>query len=134
MPPKKATTGTNGDAAEGGKIIWEGANDLKLLLLTQGRYVKPDEYPTLASTFPGVTVGGIRNRISTLRVKQRNLYEERGWTLPEGAAGHSAKKRGAGGEGSPCKKARGKKVEKQAEVVEEEERKGGWVKEEPEEV
>lgn len=40
----------------------------------------------------GATKGSIRNRISALRVKQRNLYEERGWELPDGAAGHSAKK------------------------------------------
>jgi len=57
----------------------------------------------------GTTVGSIRNRISTLRVKQRNLYEEMGWDVPEGGAGHSAKKkRGAeGDEGTPSKKARG---------------------------
>lgn len=43
-------------------------------------------------THTGTTVGSIRNRISALRVKQRNLYEENGWELPEGGAGHSAKK------------------------------------------
>jgi hypothetical protein len=36
------------------KFIWEGPNDNKLLILTQGRYVKPDEYEQLASAFPGM--------------------------------------------------------------------------------
>lgn len=132
---------------------WEGPNDAKvttlihpeiriakltktnaqLLLLTQGRWVKPDEYPQLSSAFPGAyhfplhtpsplpyphpihshthtpvpqppnpqliprphigtSTGSIRNRISALRVKQRDLYLELNWDLPEGAAGHSAKK------------------------------------------
>lgn len=63
-------------------------------------------------------MGSIRNRISALRVKQRNMYEEHGWGLPEGGASHSTKKpkatpskRGAGtGDGAeaetPTKKAR----------------------------
>lgn len=72
MPPKKATNGTNGEASEGGvsyvvynvvsarltptqKFTWEGPNDTKLLLLTQGRYVKTDEYEQLASAFPGMS-------------------------------------------------------------------------------
>jgi hypothetical protein len=42
---------------------------------------------------PGTTTGSIRNRISALRVKQRNLYESLGWDVPEGGAGHSAKKK-----------------------------------------
>jgi hypothetical protein len=111
---------------------WEGPNDNKvrifssphpahrtnipqLLLLTQGRYVKPDEYDQLSQAFPGTsapppkklsnpsslpsnthttgtTVGSIRNHISALRVKQRDAYEDLGWELPEGAAGYSNKK------------------------------------------
>lgn len=66
---------------------------------------------------PGTTEGSIRNRISALRVKQRDLYSDLGWTLPEGGAGHSAKKikatpskRAAGGDGgvpeTPTKKPR----------------------------
>ena len=52
------------------KLIWEGPNDLKvtkrnthrktfeltspqLLLLTQGRYVKPEEYENLSKAIPG---------------------------------------------------------------------------------
>lgn len=58
----------------------------QLLLLTQGRYVKTDEYEQLSSAFPGTTTGSIRNRISALRVKQRDMYEEAGWMLPEGGA------------------------------------------------
>ncbi|KAF2651406.1 hypothetical protein K491DRAFT_719830 [Lophiostoma macrostomum CBS 122681] len=70
MPPKKPTT--NGDGGEGsGKFTWEGPNDTKLLLLTQGRYVKPDEYDQLSKAFSGTTLN---------------------WELPEGGAGHSAKK------------------------------------------
>jgi hypothetical protein len=74
MPPKKKTgTTTDGEGAEGGvshstpfhsihppvylqrtkppsqKFTWEGPNDTKLLLLTQGRYVKTDEYENLAT-------------------------------------------------------------------------------------
>ncbi|KAJ4989380.1 hypothetical protein SVAN01_05105 [Stagonosporopsis vannaccii] len=153
MPRKKDA---NGDS---GKLVWEGANDTKLLILTQGRYVKPDEYEQLASALPGTTVGSIRNRISALRVKQRNMYEELGWVLPEGGAGHSAKKtkakkaapqtkgslkRGAS-EGDdddlpetplkkPCaprKKEDGRAERKDSMVEEEEET--GLVKEEPEE-
>jgi hypothetical protein len=44
------------------------------------------------SSFPGTSTGSIRNRISALRVKQRDLYLELSWELPEGGAGHSAKK------------------------------------------
>ncbi|KAI4684238.1 hypothetical protein J4E81_009118 [Alternaria sp. BMP 2799] len=103
MPPKKAAT--NGDAGEaGGPFKWEGPNDTKLLLLTQGRYVKPDEYPQLSSAFPGTSIGSIRNRISALRVKQRDLYLDLSWDLPEGGAGHSAKKTA-----TPRKTASGKK-------------------------
>ncbi len=43
-------------------------------------------------TLPGATTGSIRNRISALRVKQRDLYESLGWDLPSGGAGHSTKK------------------------------------------
>ncbi|KAI4918659.1 hypothetical protein J4E90_003046 [Alternaria incomplexa] len=143
MPPKKAAT--NGDAGEaGGPFKWEGPNDTKLLLLTQGRYVKPDEYPQLSSAFPGTSIGSIRNRISALRVKQRDLYLELSWDLPEGGAGHSAKKtattprktpggkkRGVDaveGDGldedevaTPSKKPRAKKAKTQAKKKEEEE-------------
>ncbi|CAN9365395.1 unnamed protein product [Alternaria alternata] len=138
MPPKKSVA--NSDAGDaGGPFKWEGPNDAKLLLLTQGRWVKPDEYPQLSSafpgepspnrvlplnhflsnlfsdspahpfcmpfrqapilklsqaisSFPGTSTGSIRNRISALRVKQRDLYLELSWELPEGGAGHSAKK------------------------------------------
>ncbi|KAJ4367161.1 hypothetical protein N0V83_007691 [Neocucurbitaria cava] len=120
MPPKKAAAATNGDAA--GEVSG-------LLLLTQGRYVKPDEYEQLASAFgSSVSTGAIRNRISGLRVKQRDLYEKLGWELPEGGAGHSAKKPkggkrgvsedggGAGGAEpeTPSKKPRVKKAKKEA--------------------
>lgn len=56
-----------------------------------------------------MTVGSIRNRISALRIKQRNLYEEMGWQVPEGGAGYSAKKKRSaegGEEGTPSKKPR----------------------------
>ncbi|KAH6153568.1 hypothetical protein HBI68_160900 [Parastagonospora nodorum] len=142
MPPKKLASSRPNDTSDAPtKFTWEGANDNKvphlpvppplfsvltsqqLLLLTQGRYVKTDEYEQLASAFTGTTVGSIRNRISALRVKQRNLYEEMGWDVPEGGAGHSAKKkRGAegGDEGTPSKKPRAKKGMAKAKAVEEE--------------
>lgn len=97
-------------------------------------------------------MGGIRNRISALRVKQRNMYEERGWQLPEGGAGYSSKKskatpskRAAGEEGeveTPTKKPRASRKKKVAPMPErressaEEEGEGepvGFVKAEPEE-
>ncbi|RAR00172.1 hypothetical protein DDE82_007555 [Stemphylium lycopersici] len=147
MAPRKAAA--NGEAGEG-PFKWEGANDNKvphshhttnapqltqpkLLLLTQGRYVKPDEYEQLTQAFPGTTVGSIRNRISALRVKQRDMYDSLNWTLPEGGAGHSAKRTpgkkaitprkrggdGSGGDGddaveTPSKKPRAGKGKKDA--------------------
>ncbi|KAL5121762.1 hypothetical protein ACEQ8H_000449 [Pleosporales sp. CAS-2024a] len=141
MPRNKAGT-PNADTESTGKFTWEGPNDTKLLLLTQGRYVKPDEYPQLASAFPGATQGSIRNRVSALRVKQRNLYEAMGWAVPEGGAAHSAKKkRGADGatpskkravhdddehehehdEGTPSKRARAPKSRKRVEEEDEDE-------------
>ncbi|KAI8940605.1 hypothetical protein NX059_001878 [Plenodomus lindquistii] len=108
MPPKKSGTPFTSDAntaagdAPTQKFIWEGANDLKLLLLTQGRYVKSDEYEKLASAFGAeASTGSIRNRISKLRVQQRNLYEGLGWEVPEGGAGHSSKKTAGGVGGTP---------------------------------
>ncbi|EMD67858.1 hypothetical protein COCSADRAFT_197582 [Bipolaris sorokiniana ND90Pr] len=64
--------------------------EVKLLVLTQGCYVKPEEYEQLSTAF---LVGSIRNRISVLRIKRRDLYEQLGWTLPEGGAGHSSQKK-----------------------------------------
>ncbi|EMD88324.1 hypothetical protein COCHEDRAFT_1109512, partial [Bipolaris maydis C5] len=49
-----------------------------------------EEYEQLSTAFP---VGSIRNHISVLRIKQRDLYEQLGWTLPEGGAGHSSQKK-----------------------------------------
>ncbi|EAT83235.1 hypothetical protein SNOG_09043 [Parastagonospora nodorum SN15] len=119
MPPKKLSSSRPNDTSDAPtKFTWEGANDNKLLLLTQGRYVKTDEYEATR-----VRIHRIRNRISALRVKQRNLYEEMGWDVPEGGAGHSAKKkRGAegGDEGTPSKKPRAKKGMAKAKAVEEE--------------
>jgi hypothetical protein len=37
------------------KFTWEGPNDTKLLLLTQGRYVKTDEYENLAKAMGSVS-------------------------------------------------------------------------------
>jgi hypothetical protein len=70
----------------------------------------------------GTSTGSIRNRISALRVKQRNLYEDLGWDVPEGGAARkkdtpkTPKKRAAGEdgeEGTPSKKPRAKKVKKE---------------------
>ena len=86
---------------------------------------------------PGTSLGSIRNRISARRVKQRDLYLDLSWDLPEGGAGHSAnktpgsKKRGAdvlkNGDGldeeeaaTPSKKPRAKKAKTQAKKKEEE--------------
>lgn len=78
-------------------------------------------------------MGSIRNRISALRVKQRNMYEKHGWELPEGGAGHSAKKakttpskRVADGEDveseTPTKKPRASRKKKQSKSASPEKR------------
>jgi hypothetical protein len=100
-------------------------------------------------------VGSIRNRISTLRVKQRNMYEEKGWELPEGGAGHSTKKakvtpskRAAGDEEggepeTPTKKPRAARKKKETKsatpeekgsAADDDEEMGNGVKEEVEEI
>jgi hypothetical protein len=76
---------------------------------------------------PGTTVGSIRNRISQLRVKQRDLYEQLNWELPEGGAGHSAKKttkkrgiddvNGAAGQKTPTKSPRKRMRKTKSEEV-----------------
>lgn len=56
----------------------------------------PTTTPPANLTHPpstGAKVGSIRNHISVLRIKQRDLYEQLGWTLPEGGAGHSSQKK-----------------------------------------
>ncbi|USP75698.1 hypothetical protein yc1106_02972 [Curvularia clavata] len=132
MAPKKAAA-TKDEASEGAQPFkWEGANDLKLLLLIQGRHALPDEYEQLATAFPGVSTGGIRNRISNLRIKQRELYESLGWALPESVAANggkrapkAAKKRGAdesdAADETPKKKVTKKRVADESEGAGEEE-------------
>ena len=56
---------------------------------------------------PGTSIGSIRNRISALRVKQRDLYLDLSWDLPEGGAGHSAKKTATTPRKTPLSKKRG---------------------------
>jgi hypothetical protein len=82
------------------------------------QFLLPSLVPLISHT--GTTDGGIRNRISALRVKQRTLYEQLGWQLPEGVANHSAKKskkekRGAGDEAemqTPSKKPKANQVKR----------------------
>jgi hypothetical protein len=92
----------------------------------------------------GTSPGSIRNRISALRVKQRNLYEELGWDMPEGGAARkkdtpkTPKKRAGddGDESTPSKKPRAKKAKKEVspEVENEGESEEKGVKEEDVEV
>ncbi|KAI4663288.1 uncharacterized protein J4E78_003699 [Alternaria triticimaculans] len=81
MPPKKKTA-----AAEGGAFRWTLENEKKLLILTQGRYLTAEDYERIVGVFPGTSIKGVQVRVSLLRVEQRKLYEEYGWTLPEGGA------------------------------------------------
>ncbi|KAI4941381.1 hypothetical protein J4E86_010413 [Alternaria arbusti] len=134
MPPKKKTTVAEGGEAKGGAFRWTLENEKKLLILTQGRYLTAEDYERIVGVFPGTSIKGVQVRVSLLRVEQRKLYEEYGWTLPEGGAKAKtpvttprktplSKKRGAGvvegdGDGledggeeaaTPSKKPRGKK-------------------------
>jgi hypothetical protein len=79
----------------------------------------------------GTSNGSIRNRMFALHVKQRNLYEDLGWDVPEGGATRkketpkTPKKRAAGedgDEGTPSKKSRAKKVRKEVTPEVEQER------------
>jgi hypothetical protein len=89
----------------------------------------------------GTTVKGVQVRVSLLRVEQRKLFDEHGWTLPDGGAVSkktatprkttAGKKRGAdavdgdedeAGEemGTPSKKPRARKAKAKKEDVFEE--------------
>ncbi|KAF2631308.1 hypothetical protein BU25DRAFT_386395, partial [Macroventuria anomochaeta] len=81
------------------KFTWEGANENKLFLIILGRHIQTSEFEEVAKAFPA-TGGAIRNRIGLLRSKQKKVYEELGWELPNGN-GTSAKK----GKVTPSKRA-----------------------------
>ncbi|KAL1608736.1 hypothetical protein SLS59_001926 [Nothophoma quercina] len=98
MPPKKVAA-ANGETGEG-KFTWEGANENKLLLIILGRHIQTSEFEEVAKAFPGATGGAIRNRISVLRAKQKKVYEELGWELPNGNATPAKK-----GKATPSKRA-----------------------------
>ncbi|CAN9384865.1 unnamed protein product [Alternaria alternata] len=102
MPPKKKTVATESSEAEGGAFRWTLENEKKLLILNQGRYLTGEDYERIVTVFPvtltplistllkpqpqGTNKKGVQVRVSLLRVEQRKLFEEYGWTLPEGAA------------------------------------------------
>jgi hypothetical protein len=54
------------------KFTWEGPNDTKLLLLTQGRYVKTDEYENLATAM-GTSPNNALIRLRLTDVARRYL-------------------------------------------------------------
>ncbi|KAI4945859.1 hypothetical protein J4E91_007773 [Alternaria rosae] len=136
MPPKKKVAAAEGGEAEGGPN--------QLLILTQGRYLTGEDYERLVGAFPGTNLNGVKIKVSRFRVEQRKLFDEYGWTLPDGGAvlkkgGGAAtprktpgsKKRsaeavdGADGEeedelATPTKKPRGRKPKVKKEEVEEE--------------
>ncbi|KAH7074614.1 hypothetical protein BKA63DRAFT_596131 [Paraphoma chrysanthemicola] len=136
MPPKKKAASPDDNADGSGTFRWTLENERKLLILTQGRYLTADDYERLVTVFPGTNLNGVKIRTSRLRVEQRNMYEQLGWTLPEGGATKKAgtKKRGAaddegvGGENGdaekekekPAKKARAKKAKKEEKKADEE--------------
>ncbi|OSS45499.1 hypothetical protein B5807_10359 [Epicoccum nigrum] len=123
-----------------------------------GRHISTAEFEDVATAFPGVTGGAIRNRIGILRAKQKKIYEDLGWDLPGAAkAPASAKKakvtpakrtsddsgEGEGGEPETSSKKKRRPRKKVGGAADEEERKerkevmgggsGGGVKKEVEE-
>ncbi|KAI4653157.1 uncharacterized protein J4E79_008670 [Alternaria viburni] len=89
MPPKKKVAAAEGGDAEGGAFRWtlENANKRnQLLILTQGRYLTGEDYERLVSVFPGTNLNGVKIKVSRFRVEQRKLFDEYGWTLPDGGA------------------------------------------------
>ncbi|KAI4681368.1 uncharacterized protein J4E84_007604 [Alternaria hordeiaustralica] len=89
MPPKKKVAAAEGGEAEGGAFRWtlENANKVnQLLILTQGRYLTGEDYERLVSVFPGTNLNGVKIKVSRFRVEQRKLFDEYGWTLPDGGA------------------------------------------------
>ncbi|KAF2181772.1 hypothetical protein K469DRAFT_588636, partial [Zopfia rhizophila CBS 207.26] len=75
---------------------WTAENDRKLLILTQGRSLMQDDYNQLVTAFPGTNFNGVRIRVSKLRVEQRKMYEELGWTLHDAGTPSSKSVRGGG--------------------------------------
>ncbi|KAI4607244.1 hypothetical protein J4E83_009700 [Alternaria metachromatica] len=150
MPPKKKVAAAEGGEAEGGAFRWTLENANKLLILTQGRYLTGEDYERLVSVFPGTNLNGVKIKVSRFRVEQRKLFDEYGWTLPDGGAvlkktptPRKNKKRdaeedageedGVEDETPKAKKPRGRKakVKKEESVeAEVEEEDGGGVKEE----
>ncbi|KAI4704910.1 hypothetical protein J4E89_009495 [Alternaria sp. Ai002NY15] len=86
MPPKKKVAAAEGGEAEGGAFRWTLENANKLLILTQGRYLTGEDYERLVSVFPGTNLNGVKIKVSRFRVEQRKLFDEYGWTLPDGGA------------------------------------------------
>ncbi|KAI4918658.1 hypothetical protein J4E90_003045 [Alternaria incomplexa] len=86
MPPKKKVAAAGGVEAEGGAFRWTLENANKLLILTQGRYLTGEDYERLVSVFPGTNLNGVKIKVSRFRVEQRKLFDEYGWTLPDGGA------------------------------------------------
>ncbi|KAI4915388.1 uncharacterized protein J4E92_009342 [Alternaria infectoria] len=78
MHPKKKVAAAEGGEAEGGRN--------QLLILTQGRYLTSEDYERLVSVFPGTNLNGVKIKVSRFRVEQRKLFDEYGWTLPDGGA------------------------------------------------
>ncbi|KAI4929148.1 hypothetical protein J4E85_005773 [Alternaria conjuncta] len=148
MPPKKKVAAAEGGDAEGGAFRWTLENANKLLILTQGRYLTGEDYERLVSVFPGTNLNGVKIKVSRFRVEQRKLFDEYGWTLPDGGAvlkktptPRKNKKRDAEAEGEndeedetpKAKKPRGRKAKAKKEEsveAEAEEEDSGEVKEE----
>ncbi|KAI4606092.1 hypothetical protein J4E80_010300 [Alternaria sp. BMP 0032] len=86
MPPKKKVAAAEGGDAEGGAFRWTLENANKLLILTQGRYLTGEDYERLVGVFPGTNLNGVKIKVSRFRVEQRKLFDEYGWTLPDGGA------------------------------------------------
>ncbi|KAK1915166.1 hypothetical protein P3342_002973 [Pyrenophora teres f. teres] len=102
MASRKAIA-ANGDAGEG---PFNSFSSPKAAMLSRTSMSRPDEYEQLTTAFPGTTTGSIRNRISALRVKQRDFYESMGVDDAEEAEQTPSKKPRARKPKTPSKKAK----------------------------
>ncbi|KAF2254060.1 hypothetical protein BU26DRAFT_234765 [Trematosphaeria pertusa] len=89
MPPKKsaaAAKAEHGDG-EGDKFRWTPENDRRLLILALRGNVTGADYHEFVKAMPaGASFQGVRQRLGKLRREQQQIYEDMGWTLPDGKA------------------------------------------------
>ncbi|KAF2115045.1 hypothetical protein BDV96DRAFT_646897 [Lophiotrema nucula] len=110
MPPKKAKAAAAGDEAnDGGKSGWTAEADRKLLILGMGRTLTPADYHEIVKVMPGRNFNGVRQRFGKFRTEQRKLYEEYGWTVPDGTAPNATPRKAAAAPDTTKTRKRGQK-------------------------